>query len=101
MVTTHLYLWLAQYPGNPIANCFFIDSLISSLWIEEPVMTFAIALSVLTTLALASVLAYLIRKVGSAGKALPVTSEWIDELSLDRYSPMLRMLDGGDIAFLR
>jgi hypothetical protein len=64
-------------------------------------MNLAIAISLLATLALVSVLAYLIRKVGSAGKALPVTSEWIDDLSLDRYRPMLRMLDGSDIAFLR
>jgi hypothetical protein len=58
-------------------------------------------LSVVAALALVCVLAYLIRKVGSAGKNLPVTSEWIDDLSLDRYRPMLRMLDGSDIAFLR
>src|ERR1700679_4169316 len=64
-------------------------------------MNLAIALSVVVALALASVLAYLVRKVGSAGKNLPVTSEWIDDLSLDRYRPMLRMLDGSDIAFLR
>jgi hypothetical protein len=64
-------------------------------------MNFAIALSLFTGLALVSALAYLIRKVGSAGKDLPVTSEWIDDLSLDRYRPMLRMLDGSDIAFLR
>jgi hypothetical protein len=64
-------------------------------------MTFAIALSLVSALTLVSVLAYLIRKVGSAGKNLPVTSEWIDDLSLDRYRPMLRMLDGSDIAFLR
>lgn len=64
-------------------------------------MTIAIALSILAMLAVVSVLAYLIHKVGSAGKHLPVTSEWIDELSLDRYRPMLRMLDGSDIAFLR
>jgi hypothetical protein len=64
-------------------------------------MNFAIALSLVAALALVSVLACLIRKVGSAGKDLPVTSEWIDDLSLDRYRPMLRMLDGSDIAFLR
>ncbi|HEV3199948.1 MAG TPA: hypothetical protein VGZ73_18720 [Bryobacteraceae bacterium] len=32
---------------------------------------------------------------------LPVTADWIDELSSDRYRPMLRLLDGGDSAFLR
>src|SRR5580658_8849945 len=64
-------------------------------------MNLAIVLSLIAVMALASALAYLIRKVGSAGKHLPVTSEWIDDLSLDRYRPMLRMLDGSDIAFLR
>ena len=64
-------------------------------------MNLAIVISVIAALAISSVLAYLIRKVGSAGKDLPVTSEWIDDLSLDRYRPMLGMLDGSDIAFLR
>ena len=32
---------------------------------------------------------------------LPATSEWVDELSIDRYQPMLRLLDEGDFAFLR
>jgi hypothetical protein len=32
---------------------------------------------------------------------LPVTAEWIDELSADRYRPMLRLLDGEDLQFLR
>jgi hypothetical protein len=64
-------------------------------------MNLVIAFSVLAAFGLVSTLAYLIRKVGFAGSGLPVTSEWIDELSLDRYRPMLRMLDGSDIAFLR
>ncbi|MCX6628729.1 MAG: hypothetical protein NTW28_14005, partial [Candidatus Solibacter sp.] len=29
------------------------------------------------------------------------TAEWIDELSTDRYRPMMRLLDSGDIEFLR
>jgi hypothetical protein len=62
---------------------------------------FIIAISLLAAMALVSVLAYLIRKVGFGSNGLPVTSEWIDDLSLDRYRPMVRMLDGGDIAFLR
>jgi hypothetical protein len=32
---------------------------------------------------------------------LPVTAEWINELSIDRYRPMLRLLDGEDFEFLR
>ena len=64
-------------------------------------MNLVIAISLLAVLVLLSVLAFLICKVGSGGRCLPVTSEWIDDLSLDRYRPMLHMLDSGDIAFLR
>jgi hypothetical protein len=32
---------------------------------------------------------------------LPVTAEWIDEISIDRYRPMLRLLDQADFRFLR
>jgi hypothetical protein len=64
-------------------------------------MNLLIALSLFGALGMISGLAYLIRKIGFAGKCIPVTSEWIDDLSLDRYRPMLRMLDGADIAFLR
>jgi hypothetical protein len=64
-------------------------------------MNLVIALSLFGALGMISLLAYLIRKIGFAGKGLPVTAEWIDDLSLDRYRPMLRMLDGDDIAFLR
>jgi hypothetical protein len=32
---------------------------------------------------------------------LPVTAEWIDELSIDRYRPMMRLLDGEDFKFLQ
>jgi hypothetical protein len=40
------------------------------------------------------------RKVAS-NAALPVTAEWIEDLSLDKYRPMLRILDEGDIEFLQ
>jgi len=29
-----------------------------------------------------------------------VTAEWIDELSIERYRPMMRLLDGEDLEFL-
>lgn len=64
-------------------------------------MNFLIAFALLTALGVVAGLAYLVRKIGSSGGELPVTLEWIDDLSLDRYRPMLRMLDGSDIAFLR
>ncbi len=64
-------------------------------------MSFVIAIALLAALALVSGLAFLVRKVGFGVKNLPVTSEWIDDVSVDRYRPMLRMLDTGDVAFLR
>ena len=32
---------------------------------------------------------------------IPVTPQWIDEISQDRYRPMLRLLDGDDLEFLQ
>jgi hypothetical protein len=46
-------------------------------------------------------LALVIRKFGFGTRDLPVTSEWIDELSVERYRPMARLLDSGDLEFLR
>ncbi len=43
----------------------------------------------------------IVRKVAFQEVDLPVTAEWIDDLSIERYRPMMRLLDGGDIAFLR
>jgi hypothetical protein len=42
-----------------------------------------------------------VRLRGSADRSLPVTAEWIDELSADRYRPMMRLLDSRDVEFLR
>ena len=59
----------------------------------------AISIVVLVALILATVAVF--RKLGSADRPLPVTAGWIDELSADRYRPMMRLLDVGDIEFLR
>ena len=64
-------------------------------------MQIAIAVSITASLALLGVLTFLIRKVAFAGGALPVTAEWIGELSVERYRPMMRLLDGADLEFLR
>jgi hypothetical protein len=61
---------------------------------------YLITICALPTLAVFCVLAYLVKKVAFASE-LPVTSDWIEDLSLERYRPMLHMLDGGDIEFLR
>src|SRR3954465_11639855 len=50
---------------------------------------------------LIAAVAVLVRSLGSAGQCLPLTAEWIDELSIERYRPMMRLLDGGDLGFLK
>jgi hypothetical protein len=63
----------------------------------NPASIFAGAAFVGTLLAVA----LLFRKLNAPGGSLPVTAEWIDDLSLEHYRPMMRLLDGRDIAFLR
>jgi hypothetical protein len=46
-------------------------------------------------------IAAVVRSLGSTDRSLPVTAEWIDDLSTDRYRPMMRLLDSRDIEFLR
>ena len=58
-----------------------------------------ISIVVLAALILATVA--VVRNLSSADRSLPVTAEWIDELSTDRYLPMMRLLDSRDIEFLR
>jgi len=58
----------------------------------------------ISTLACAAVLVGLVlalRNLACAESALPVTAEWINELSTDRYRPLSRLLDLTDIEFLR
>src|SRR5690348_2168846 len=50
---------------------------------------------------LGGVVVILVRAFGPGGHCLPVTAEWIDELSIERYRPMLRLLDSSDLEFLR
>ena len=56
-------------------------------------------ISVVTCVGTAVALFLLIRKSLQSGP-LPVTAEWIDELSLERYRPMMRLLDSRDIEYL-
>lgn len=60
-----------------------------------------ITLTAIVLLALIAAAVFLVRAMGSGGHSLPVTSEWINELSTDQYRPMLRLLDSDDIEFLR
>lgn len=60
-----------------------------------------VVLAILILAVLAAALVVLARNVGSNGRSLPVTAEWIDELSVERYRPMLRLLESSDLEFLR
>ena len=64
-------------------------------------MELVIGITVLTCLGLVLALPLLVRRIAASGGCLPVTSEWIDELSVERYQPMVRLLDGEDLDFLR
>jgi hypothetical protein len=60
-----------------------------------------IVLTVLVVLALVAITVTLLRMMASEGHCLPVTAEWISDLSIERYKPMMRLLDSADIEFLR
>ena len=48
-----------------------------------------------------SAVALAIRKVASPKSAHPLTPEWIEEMSVERYRPMIRLLDDSDLRSLR
>lgn len=58
-------------------------------------------LSILICMALAAAAVWAIRRSAPAPGVLPVTATWIEELSLDRYRPMLRILAADDFQALR
>jgi hypothetical protein len=64
-------------------------------------MEYVLAISIVTFLALAVALFLLVHKMAFKGSSLPLTAEWIDELSIERYQPMMRLLDDADVEFLR
>ena len=63
-------------------------------------MQMVIAISILIGLG-APVLILLVRRMTAADGTLPVTAEWINDLSLERYRPMMRLLDSEDLEFLK
>src|ERR1700683_4100357 len=81
------------FPAEPIYSLFDEESVC--------VMEYVLAISIVTFLALAVALFLLVRKMAFNGSCVPLTAEWIDELSMERYRPMLRLLDSGDLEFLR
>src|ERR1039457_62384 len=64
-------------------------------------MISALTIFMIILVALVLGIGALVRMLSSTDRSLPVTAEWIDDLSTDRYRPMMRLLDSGDIEFLR
>ena len=64
-------------------------------------MSFVLITSVAACVAIAVCVLLMLHKISVAGRHLPVTAEWIDELSVERYRPMLRLLDSRDLDFLK
>ena len=60
-----------------------------------------ITISVVACTAVVLALVLLIRRVAFRGSSLPLNADWINELSIERYRPMMRLLDGADVEFLR
>lgn len=61
---------------------------------------FLITLAILASVVIGAALVFSIRTV-SRPASLPVTADWIDELSVNRYRPMLRLLDEREFQELR
>jgi hypothetical protein len=64
-------------------------------------MGLLMVLSIPIGLALAAAAIVLARKLTVTDTSLPLTAEWIDELSIERYRPMMHLLDGDDVESLR
>jgi|SRR5579872_1074548 len=64
-------------------------------------MDFWMTATFISALVLGAGLFLLVRRMAFRAEDLPVTAEWINELSIERYRPMMRLLDGGDMTFLR
>ena len=60
-----------------------------------------IAVVVLIGISVAGAVVLLFHKIALLRATMPVTIDWINELSAERYRPMPRLLDQEDFAFLR
>jgi len=64
-------------------------------------MTLPIIAATSTILMLGLAVLFLVCRLGSNNQVLPVTTDWLSELSTDRYRPMMRLLEESDFQFLR
>ncbi|MGD0362214.1 MAG: hypothetical protein ABSC93_15170 [Bryobacteraceae bacterium] len=63
-------------------------------------MDFILGLTAFVCLAVGAVLAFLFRRLIAGPKSLPVSVDWINDLSIARYRPMERLLSEEDYRFL-
>jgi len=63
-------------------------------------MNLLVAASILACIVAGAGLVTLVRRIASPMVDLPATPDWIGELSVDRYRPMLRMIDADEFRFL-
>ena len=63
-------------------------------------MNLLVAASILACILAGAGLMMLVRRIAAPVVALPATPDWIGELSVDRYRPMLRMIDAEEFRFL-
>ena len=63
-------------------------------------MSIVIAVALLACLGIGAGLVFAVRRLACPAVALPATLDWIDELSTERYRPMLRLLSGDEMRFL-
>ena len=74
------------------------NNIVTGILVET---TLVVTVSVVVCALLALALAMVIRRATFTSGTLPVTAEWINELSVERYRPMMRLLDADDLDFLR
>lgn len=60
-----------------------------------------LAVLIFACILLAAGMIWALRKLAPRPEALPLTADWIDEIALDRYRPMLRILAEEDFRLLR
>ena len=63
-------------------------------------MYFILGLAAFVCLAVGAALAFLFRRLIAGPKSLPVSVDWINDLSVARYRPMARLLSEEDYRFL-
>ncbi len=58
------------------------------------------AVAVFACFGLGAGLVFLVRRLACPAVVLPATLDWIEELSTERYRPMLRLLNGEELRYL-